>query len=88
MRARRVVVGASFQPETIKVMTDAFDAAWEEISGGFSDDDTLREKARILLAQAVINVTSEESRNVEAVKRGALEAMLGEYQRGLGRSAA
>jgi hypothetical protein len=35
MKARRLIDGASFGPETIKAMGQAFDQAWAEIAGSF-----------------------------------------------------
>jgi hypothetical protein len=35
MSARQLIEGASFGPETLKVVGEAFDAAWAEIAGNF-----------------------------------------------------
>jgi hypothetical protein len=75
MRARQLIGGASFGPDTLKAIGDAFDAAWAEIAGRFGTDPVVIEGARLRLANAVLSVASEDSREVEALKRGALEVM-------------
>jgi hypothetical protein len=80
MKARQLVVGAAFGPEALKVMTQAFDDAWQEIAGHFGDDPADIERARTRLAKAVLSVAHEESRDVAALKRGALEAMALAYR--------
>ena len=75
MRARQLIDGASFGPDALKAIGDAFDAAWAEISGRFGNDPVMIAAARLKLANAVLSVASEDSRDVEALKRGALQAM-------------
>jgi hypothetical protein len=75
MKPCDLIDGASYGPETLKAMTQAFDAAWREIGSSFGNDARDIQKARLQLARAVLSVASEESRNVAALKTGALEAM-------------
>jgi hypothetical protein len=75
MRARQLIDGASFGPEALKAIGKAFDAAWAEIAGNNGNDPNDIDKARYRLANALISVASEDSRDVEALKRGALEEM-------------
>jgi hypothetical protein len=75
MRARQLIDSASFGPDALKTMRDGFDAAWAEIADGFGKDPLVIEAARIKLANAVLSVASEDSRDVEALKRAALEVM-------------
>jgi hypothetical protein len=75
MRARQLIDGASFVPDALKAIGDAFDAAWSEISGRFGTDPVVIEAARIKLANAVLSVASEDSRDVEVLKRAALQVM-------------
>jgi hypothetical protein len=83
MKARQVIIGASYGPEALKAIGQAFDEAWLEIAGNFGDDPLDVEKARLRLVAAVLSVAHEESRNVEALKDGALQAMaLGYRDRG------
>jgi hypothetical protein len=75
MKARQLIDAASFGPDALKAIGQAFDEAWQTISGNFGNDRDDIEKARIRLAKALLSVANEDSRNVEALKRGALEAM-------------
>lgn len=80
MKARALIDGASFGPEAFKVVCQAFDHAWREIEGNFGDDPRDIELARVKLANAVLSMADEDSRNVEALKNGALQAMALDYR--------
>ena len=56
------------------------DAAWKQIEGNFGSEPHVIEEARYRLANAILSVASEDSRNVEALKRGALEHMARAYR--------
>jgi hypothetical protein len=75
MRARQLIDGAAFGPDALKAIGEAFDAAWSEIAGNFSNDPVEIDNARYRLANALITVASVDSRDVEVLKRGALEHM-------------
>jgi hypothetical protein len=75
MKARRLIDGAAYGPEALKVIGQAFDEAWACIAGHFGEETKSVEEARLKLAEAVLSVASEDSCDVEALKRGALEAM-------------
>jgi hypothetical protein len=76
MRARQLIDGASFGPDALKAIGAAFDAAWADISDTFRTNPVAIEAARLKLANAVLSVASEDSRDVEALKRGALQVMV------------
>jgi hypothetical protein len=80
MRARHLIDSASYGPEALKTISQAFDEAWRESAGNFGSDPRDIELARLRLANAVLSVASEESRDVEALKNGALQAMALAYQ--------
>jgi hypothetical protein len=71
MSARQLFDGASFGPKTLRALGEAFDAAWVEIAGNFCDPADI-ETARHNLANALLSVGSEDSRDVEVLKRAAL----------------
>jgi hypothetical protein len=73
MRARRIIEGASFGPEVLKVASDAFEAAWHEIAERF--DPSMHEAVRENLAQVIISATREDSRDVELLRAGGLRAL-------------
>lgn len=83
MKARALIDGASFGPETFKAMGQAFDLAWAEIAGNFGDSLTQIESARLRLAEAMLSIASDGSIDVKALKDGALQAMALDYRSGI-----
>ena len=75
MKARQLIDSASYGPDALKAMGQAFDAAWREIAGNFGDDPRDVEIARVKLANALLSVAREETRDVEKLKNDALRAM-------------
>jgi hypothetical protein len=87
MEARRLLDSAVLGPDARKVVGEAFDQAWSEIEGNIGCDQA-REAARLKLATAVLSVASEDSRDVQVLKKAALEVMAGDYRwQGLQRTA-
>jgi hypothetical protein len=81
MRARFLIDGMSFGPEALNVLGQAFDAAWESIAGNFGDSPSDIERARLKLAEALLSVASEDSRDVQVLKIAALQLMALNYRR-------
>jgi hypothetical protein len=75
MTARRLIGGASFGPEAVKTMAEAFDRAWTEVAGNFGTDVRTVEVARLRLANAVLSAASDTSRDPETLKNEALMQM-------------
>jgi len=71
--------GASFGPEALKVICEAFDRAWAQIAGNFSDDSNYVEVVRRNLATAVLSVAWEECRDAQVLKIAALQRMALDY---------
>jgi hypothetical protein len=80
MEARQLITGASFGPEALRVIGHAFDAAWVEIAGNFGDDPAQIEAARLKLATAILAIANEDSRDVEVLKKAAIEQMATDYR--------
>ena len=80
-KAPHLIGGASFGPEALKAIGEAFDAAWAEVSGNFGDDMVDVDKARRRLAKALLSIANEDSRDVAALKRAALQRMALDYRR-------
>ena len=81
MNARKLIDGAEFGPEAVKAIGQAFDEAWQEIAGNFGDDPQGIEAACTKLADAVLSIADEDSRDVDALKRAALQRMVLDYRR-------
>jgi hypothetical protein len=78
--AQRYVDGASFGPEALKVMGEAFESAWSEIAGNFGEDPEI-DTVRSNLANALLSVASEDTRNAHVLKRAALQRFALDYWR-------
>jgi hypothetical protein len=61
MKARQLIDGASYGPEALKAMGQAFDEAWQTIEGNFGNDPQDIEKARLRLARDWRAVASEDT---------------------------
>ena len=75
MEARALIESASYRPEVLKAMGQAFDEAWVQIAGNFGDDTIDAEKARLRLARALLSIAHKDSCDVAVLKRAALERM-------------
>jgi hypothetical protein len=78
--AKRLIDGAWFGPDTLRVIGQAFDAAWEDVAGNFGDLPAEVEAARLKLANAILSIATENSRDVAVLKRAALEQMAADYR--------
>jgi hypothetical protein len=83
MKLRRLIDGAAFGPETLKAIGEAFDQAWAQIAANFGDSPSQVENARLRLAEAMLSIASEGSKDVAALKDGALQAMAMDYRSGI-----
>ena len=83
MKARRLIDGATFGPEALKAMGEAFDQAWIEIAGNFGESPSEIESARLRLAEAMLSVATEGSTDIATLKADALQAMALDYRSGL-----
>jgi hypothetical protein len=72
---RPLIDNASFGPDALKAIGEAYDTAWLEIAANYSNVVAERESARVKLATALLSVTSEGSRNPQALKTAAIERM-------------
>jgi hypothetical protein len=81
-KAQQLIDGASFGPDALKAIGKAFDEAWAEIASNFGADPQDVEKARLRLAKALLSVAHEDSRDVDVLRRAALQRMALDYRRG------
>jgi hypothetical protein len=81
VKAKQMISGASYGPEALKAIEEAFDEAWLEIAGNFGDDAVDIQKARVRLAGALLSIAHEDSRDVGVLKQAALERMALDYKR-------
>jgi len=81
MRARQLIDTASYDPEALQVMGQAFDQAWRDIAGNFGGGGD-KDAARLKLANALLSVANNDCRDVVSLKRAALMAMARSYRVG------
>ena len=75
MRALRLIENAPYEPETRRIVFQAFDKAWSEMAPQFHGSQTQIEQARLRLAHAVLMLSSEESGDAERLKQDALHIL-------------
>jgi len=80
MRARQLIDGASFGPDALRVIIQAFEAAWTEIAPNFGADPEDIDNARFKLATALLSIANEDSRDVQVLKKAALQRMALDYR--------
>ena len=68
MKARQLIDGASFGPEALKVIGQALDDAWASIAPGVASNPLVVRATRLLLADAILSVATEASRDTVALK--------------------
>jgi hypothetical protein len=73
-----MIDAASLGPDALKAAGQAFDEAWAEIASQFHDATSI-EAARLDLATAVLSVATEAGRDVEVLKKAALQVMAKNY---------
>jgi len=74
----RATSDASFGPEALRAIGQAFDAAWAEIAGNFGSDPQNIERARLRLARAMFSIANA---GISTLKRAALEQMALDYRK-------
>jgi hypothetical protein len=79
VRARALIEGASYDPETVKALCRAFDEAWNCIKDRFYFENEI-ESARRDLASAMLAIGWRHGHDVDALKNAALEHMALSYR--------
>lgn len=77
MRARRIIEGAAFGPDVLKVVRQAFDEAWSALADKFSPNE--HEWAREALAQAMMSATRDDTTDVAMLREAGVRAMHMKY---------
>ena len=80
MKARALIDGAAFGAGTVQAMGDAFDQAWARIAPTFGNIPQEVEAARLMLAEAMLSVTTEGDADVEDLQDRAIIAMAMDYR--------
>jgi len=75
MKARQLIGNASFDPDALKLIFRAFDKAWEELAPKHRASPLAIEAARLKLANTILRLASENSRDAEQLATAALRIM-------------
>jgi hypothetical protein len=70
---RFLLESASYGPDALKLLGQAFDEAWQEIAGNYGDAMVVDRRNR--LALAILQIADTGERDVARLKDAALQAM-------------
>jgi hypothetical protein len=73
MKAHQLIGKASYGPDALKVIFKAFDAAWKEAKPSVSKRALALEAARLSLANIILSIAKEDSRDADQIKNEALK---------------
>jgi hypothetical protein len=74
MKARQLIGGSAFPPDQLKVIFEAFDDAWGEVSGDVSNRASAIEAARLSLATIVLSLAAAGPLERAGLKTAAVDA--------------
>jgi hypothetical protein len=80
VKARQLLAGAAYEPEALKIIGQAFDGAWAEIAHHFPRPLEM-EAARLRLANVILDLAKQDTRDSERLKNLALQVMALTYRR-------
>lgn len=75
MKARQLISGASYGPDALKIIFQAFDDAWDSIADNFGNDPLAIEAARLKLANIILSFPDNDIRNAQEIKNSSLQIM-------------
>jgi hypothetical protein len=73
--ARELIDDCSYGPEALKILYQAFDAAWETIGPNYADDPDRAEIARLKLANTILSFPADEIKDADQIKNSSLQIM-------------
>ncbi len=56
VKARLLISNASYGPESLKILFEAFDSAWLQLSPSYGNDPQAVEAARVKLAETILTL--------------------------------
>jgi hypothetical protein len=80
MKARQLIGGAAFTPDLLKVVYEAFDAAWAEVGPDVSRRAEAVETARQSLATITLSIATAGPIDRDAIKAAAVRAFRRKHQ--------
>jgi hypothetical protein len=81
MKARELIEGASYGPDALKIVAQAFDDAWTSIAGNFGGNALAVEAVRLKLANFILDEAPAHRGDASGLKDAALRAMATDYRK-------
>ena len=75
MKARNLIDRASFDPDQLKIIGQAFDGVWAQIAPSVGTRPNAIEAARLKLANCILGLAKRGVLNADQLTRDALAAM-------------
>jgi hypothetical protein len=79
-KAKRLLEGASYGPEALQIVCQAFDEVWASIQGNYGDDPAAIEAARLKLANIILIFPHNAIHSVALIRSCALNSMASQSQ--------
>jgi hypothetical protein len=80
MQARQRMGGVTFPPDALRVVFEAFDAAWSEVASDVTGDPAAVETALSSLATIVLSLAAASRLDRDDLKAAAVEAFKLKYR--------
>lgn len=77
MKARQLIASASYGPEQLKALFEAFDQAWEVMAAEVGEDPAAIEVARLRLANTILGLAGSGELDPVQLKNAALRLLSG-----------
>jgi hypothetical protein len=71
----------SLDPKGVKLISQAFDEAWEHVAGSFEETPAVQNSARSRLADAILAEAAKGLTDLAELKASALQAFVQDWQR-------
>ena len=79
MKARKLIGDATFDPDRLKIVGEAFDEAWHDLAGNFPDDAQTIEGVRLRLATIILDLAKDGQLGREQLKLSAMRVLRQQY---------
>ena len=73
-QAKQLIAGAAYGPAELRVISDAFEAAWDDVKADYRSPLAVQ-AARLKLANIVLSMAAEGKRDGEELRRGGVRVM-------------
>ena len=83
MKARELISSASYGPETLKIVFESFDRAWESVAADFGDNPLAIQAARVSFANIILSMPHDHRSDAQQIKEKlSLKMMARNYRTG------